>query len=68
LAGCNVNARFIFAAANHSGSTNDIYSWQDSNLYDFLEVEESLPPKYLFISDEAFTNMQQFLSPWPGML
>jgi hypothetical protein len=66
LAGCDVNARFIFATANHSGSTNDIYAWQDSDLYQFLEVEGSLPPKYFFIGDEAFTNTQQFLSPWPG--
>jgi hypothetical protein len=66
LAGCNVNARFIFATANHSGSANDIYAWQDSELHQFLEVEGSLPPKYFFIGDEAFTNTQQFLSPWPG--
>jgi hypothetical protein len=46
LAGCNVNARFIFATANHSGSANDIYAWQDSELHQFLEVEGSLPPKY----------------------
>jgi hypothetical protein len=63
LAGCDVNARFIFATANHSGSTNDIYAWQDSELHQFLEVEGSLPPKYFFISDEAFINTQQFLSP-----
>jgi hypothetical protein len=49
LAGCDVNARFIFATANHSGSTNDIYAWQDSDLYQFLEVEGSRP-RNIFLS------------------
>ena len=66
LAGCDVNGRFICATARHSGSTNDIVAWQDSKLCYFLEVEKGLPSKYFFIGDEAFTNTQQFLSPWPG--
>jgi hypothetical protein len=52
-----------FGNRSHSGSTNDIYGWQDSELHQFLEVEGSLPPKYFFIGDEAVTNKQRFLSP-----
>jgi hypothetical protein len=66
LAGVDVNARFICASCDHSGSTNDIIAWQDSNLFQMLEIEKLLPEKYFFIGDEAFTNTQQFLSPWPG--
>ena len=66
LAGCDVKARFLSASCNHSGSTNDIIAWQDCNLYNLLEVEKVLPEKYFFIGDEAFSNTQQFLSPWPG--
>jgi hypothetical protein len=66
LAGCDVDARFICASCNHSGSTNDIIAWGDSNLYKLLEVDKLLPEQYFFIGDEAFTNTNQFLSPWPG--
>jgi hypothetical protein len=66
LAGSDVHGRFICAKAHHSGSTNDIVAWQDSSLCCFLEVEKGLPSKYFFIGDAAFTNTQQFLSPWPG--
>jgi hypothetical protein len=66
LAGCDVKARFVCASCNHSGSTNDIIAWQDSNLYRMLEVDKMLPEKYYFIGDEAFSTTQQFLSPWPG--
>ena len=66
LAGCDVNARFICASCRHSGSTNDIIAWQDSNLFQMLELDRSLPEKYFFIGDEAFNTTQQFLSPWPG--
>jgi len=66
LAGCDVDGRFICATARHSGSTNDIVAWNDSELRYFLEVTQGLPSKYFFIGDEAFTNTQQFLSPWPG--
>jgi hypothetical protein len=68
LAGCDIDARFICASCNHSGSTNDIIAWGDSNLYQMLEVEKKLPEQYFFIGDEAFTNTAQFLSPWPGKL
>jgi hypothetical protein len=29
---------------------------------------KKLPEQYFFIGDEAFTNIAQFLSPWPGKL
>jgi hypothetical protein len=66
LAGCDMNARFICASCIHSGSTNDIVAWQDTLLFQMLEVDKELPEKYFFIGDEAFNTTQQFLSPWPG--
>jgi len=50
----------------HCPCTNDIVAWNDSELRYFLELTQGLPSKYFFIGDEAFTNTQQFLSPWPG--
>jgi hypothetical protein len=67
FAGCDANCRFITAMAKHSGSTNDIVAWQDTNLYQIVETEKKLPSKYFFIGNEAFTNTNQVLSPWPGM-
>ena len=66
MAGCDINARFICASCDHSGSTNDVIAWQDSLLFQMVEVEKLLPSKYFFIGDEAFNTTQQFLSPWPG--
>jgi hypothetical protein len=66
LAGCDVKCRFIIASCNHSGSTNDIIAWQHMELFEAVELDKALPPKYFFIGDEAFTNSNQFLSPWPG--
>jgi hypothetical protein len=66
LAGCDINARFISASCNHSGSTNDIIAWQDTLLFQMLEVEKQLPSMYFFIGDEVLNTTQQFLSPWPG--
>jgi hypothetical protein len=66
LAGCDADARFISATANHSGSTNDIIAWNNSNLCKAVEYDRRLPAKYFFIGVEAFTNSSQFLSPWPG--
>ncbi len=56
----------ICASCDHSGSTNDVIAWQDSLLFQMVEVEKLLLSKYFFIGDEAFNTMQQFLSPWPG--
>jgi hypothetical protein len=66
MAGCDIQARFIAVSCRHSGSTNDIIAWQDTNIYEMLEVERQLPEKYFLIGDEAFTNTFQFLSPWSG--
>lgn len=65
MAGCDVRGKFFFATSNHSGSTNDIIAWNDSKLCDAIN-DNKLPPQYFFIGDEAFTNTQQFLSPWSG--
>jgi hypothetical protein len=66
LAECDINARFISASCNHSGSTNIRIAWQETLLFQMLEVEKQLPSKYFFIGDEAFNTTQQFLSPCPG--
>jgi len=66
LARCDVNGRIICASCDHSGSTNDITAFQDSNLFDALEIQKLLPEKYFIIGDEAFNTTQQVLSPWPG--
>ena len=66
LAGCDVNARFVSASCTHSGSTNDIIAWQESKLFQAIEVNKELPEKYFLIGDEAFTCSDQMLSPWPG--
>jgi len=66
LAGCDIKAHFVCASCDHSGSTNDIIAWQDSHLYQMLEMDKLLPTKYFFIGDEAFNTTEQFLSPWPG--
>jgi hypothetical protein len=66
LAGCDADARFISATANHSGSTNDIVAWNNSKLCKAVEHDKCLPPKYFYIGDKAFMNHNQFLSPWPG--
>jgi hypothetical protein len=65
-AGCDVDCHFIVASCNHSGITNDIIAWQHMDLYEAVEMENHLPMKYFFIGNEAFTNTNQFLSPWPG--
>lgn len=65
MAGCDSVGKFIMATANHSGSTNDIIAWQSSELFKAIELGR-LDSRYFIIGDEAFTNDQQFLSPWPG--
>ena len=65
MAGCDAKGRFIMATANHSGSTNDIIAWQNSELFKAMEIGR-LDSRYFIIGDEAFTNENQVLSPWPG--
>lgn len=45
---------------------NDIIAWQDTELFEAIEVLKQLPAKYFIIGDEAFTCTDQVLSPWPG--
>jgi DDE superfamily endonuclease len=47
------------------GSTNDCIVWQTSALYHAIR-EGELPDKYFIIGDEAFSNTDQMLSPYPG--
>ena len=65
LAGCDINGKFLMATADHSGSTNDCIAWQTSALYAAMS-EGRLDDKFFIIGDEAFSNTQQFLSPYPG--
>jgi hypothetical protein len=66
IAGCDSNCCFVVASCKHSDSTNDIIAWQQMELYEAVEIDIRLPLKYFFIWDEAFTNTNHFLSPWPG--
>ncbi len=66
LPGCDIQARFIAASCDHSGSTNDIIAWQDTKLHKLLEVDKLLPSKYFKIGNEMFTNTFQLLSTWSG--
>jgi len=66
LVGCDINCRFIVASCNHRGSTKDIIAWKHMDLFAAVDIDKKLPLKYFFIGDEAFTNTNQFLSPWPG--
>ncbi len=43
-------------------------AWQDSELFEAIEVEKLLPTKYFVIGDEAFNCTNQMLSPWPGKI
>jgi hypothetical protein len=61
-----MDAQFLVCSAKHSGSTNDIIAWSGTKLQKAVEIDNLLPQKYFFIGDEAFTNTQQFLSPWAG--
>jgi hypothetical protein len=54
LAGCDADARFISATANHSGSTNDIIAWNNSNLCKAVEHDRRLPAKYFFYRRRSF--------------
>jgi hypothetical protein len=66
MAGCDIQARFIAVSCTHSSSTIDIIAWQDTNIFQMLEIERQLPEKYFLIGVEAFSNTFQFLSPWSG--
>lgn len=65
LAGSDINGRFIFATADHSGTTNDIVAWETNSLY-FALKEKRLHELFFIIGDEAFSCTNQLLSPYSG--
>ena len=65
MAGCDVNGKFVFASSNFSGSTHDSLALEATALYDQIHAG-NLPPEFFIIGDEAFSNTNQILSPWPG--
>lgn len=65
LAGCDVDGRFVFASPNFTGSTHDSIAWNLTALSDAIDSGR-LPPQFFLIGDEAFSNTDQMLSPWPG--
>jgi len=65
LAGCDVDGRFVFACPNFTGSTHDSIAWNLTALSDAID-NGRLPPQFYLIGDEAFSNTDQMLSPWPG--
>jgi hypothetical protein len=50
-----VHGWFLCASCNHSGSTDNIITWQDMNSYDVFELQKLL---YFFIGDEVFLYTQ----------
>jgi hypothetical protein len=62
IPGCDVDAWFIMASCNHSGSTYDIIALQDMVVFHAIETHKLLPSKYYIIGDEAFTGTNQVLS------
>ena len=65
LAGSDIRGKFHFANTNHAGSTNDIIAWEESALYEAIK-NGRIPAQFFIIGDEAFTNINQVLSPWSG--
>ena len=53
------------ATADHCGSTHDRTCWKNSALYSAIRGKK-LDPRLFVIDDEAFTNLQQILSPYSG--
>ena len=66
MAGCDASGKFVMAIANNSGSTNDNIAWEMSGLYKAIEAGLLHPRCYFIIGDEAFSNTNELLSPWPG--
>ena len=65
IAGCDSACRFHMFSCKSSGSTNDIVAWDISEMKVILE-SGALPPRYYFVGDEAFQNVNYFLTPWSG--
>jgi hypothetical protein len=56
----------LWPAATIAAVQMTLIAWQQMDLFEAVEMDDKLPSKYFFIGDEAFTNTNQFLSPWPG--
>jgi hypothetical protein len=56
----------LWPAATIAAVQMTLIAWQKMDLFEAVEMDDKLPSKYFFIGDEAFTNTNQFLSPWPG--
>jgi len=65
MAGSDVNGKFLMATADHCGSTHDITAWENSSLYAAVK-DGKLDDRFFIIGDEAFSNIDQVLSPYPG--
>ena len=65
LAGCDVKGRFLMAVANNSGGTHDALAMELSEFSRFLKSGR-LRKDLFIIGDEAFTCIDQVLTPWPG--
>lgn len=65
LAGADIRGKFLVFTANHSGGTHDSTAWNNCTLADRI-TKGDLPSKYFIIGDEAFSNTQQLLTPYPG--
>ncbi len=51
MAGCDIQAQFIVISCTCSDSMNDIIAWQDTNIYEMLEIQHQLTEKYFLIED-----------------
>ena len=61
----DLKGKFLHFSCNHTGSTHDALAW-DTNWLKQRIHDGGLPAEFFLIGDEAFSNTQQMLSPWPG--
>ncbi len=65
LAGCDSQCKFLLFDPNYAGSTQDALAWSMTDTCAIIE-DNKLLKEYFIIGDEAFSNTDQVLSPWPG--
>ncbi len=65
MAGGDSNCKFLMFDCNFAGSTQDVLAWSLTDEY-YQITNGKLPKEFYVIDDEAFTNTEQILSPWPG--
>jgi hypothetical protein len=66
IAGCDSNLKFHCLSATSPGCTHDSVGWYKSSLCQNLFLPKRLPSKYFAIGDDAFTNTNNFLTPFSG--